>query len=59
MESVHEKYKRLSKEVATKYAAYLSVHRKATKNKDNIALRTAVENKRREWLQAIAAKKMA
>jgi hypothetical protein len=59
METVSERYDRLSKEVFTKYNQYLKAHRKSLKHKANAVLQQETDDRRLEWLKAIQAKKEA
>ena len=57
METLQERYKRLLKEAEKKYAAYLSAHRKAAKNKADAALQQLEAMKKQEWLDAVQAQR--
>ena len=59
METIQERYKKLSQEVYTRYDQYLKAHRKALKEKSNIELQKEVAIKKLEWLEAVKAKKMS
>ena len=59
METIHERYSRLSKETHSKYDLYLRAHRKAAKDKTNTALQKEVAMKKQEWLEAIKTMKKA
>lgn len=58
-ETIQERYKRLSKEVDSKYGLYLRAQRKATRNKSSSAFQTEVDSRKRDWLIAVYALKMA
>ena len=58
METIQERYKRLTKEVYSKYDLYLKAVRRALKHKDNAVLQKDMEIKKQDWLEAAIARKM-